>query len=150
MNIPSTALLDFNDALALVMRHAAAIGAPPVEHVELAASRGRVLAEVLAADRDQPPFDRSTRDGFAVRATELNADAVAVIGSLRAGELWTRGPLAPKTAIEIMTGAPVPAGADAVVMLEHVTHADGNIALIDGRRVRAGENIVTIGREDRA
>jgi molybdopterin molybdotransferase len=149
MNTPSTALLDFNDALALVMRYAAAIKAPAMEHVQLAASRGRVLAEALAADRDQPPFDRSTRDGFAVRAAELNAGAVAVTGTLRAGEVWIRGTLTAKSAIEIMTGAPVPAGADAVVMLEHVTHADGNIALADGRRVRAGENIVTIGREAR-
>jgi len=151
MNVPaSPALLDFDDALALVMRHASAIIAPDVERVELAAARGRVLAEAVAADRDQPPFDRSTRDGFAVRAAELHAGAVAVTGSLRAGETWTHGALAEKQAIEIMTGAPVPAGADAVVMLEHVLHIAGRITLGSGRSLTPGENIVTTGSEARS
>jgi molybdopterin molybdotransferase len=143
----SPALLDFDDALALVLHHAAAITAPATERVELAASRNRVLAESLTADRDQPPFDRSTRDGFAVRAAELNAGVVTVTGSLRAGEVWTGGALAGKSAIEIMTGAPVPAGADAVVMLEHVTNVDGRIKLQAGRTLTAGENIVPAGSE---
>jgi molybdopterin molybdotransferase len=150
MNMPlSPALLDFDDALALVMRHAAAISTPAVERVELAASRGRVLAEALTADRDQPPFDRSTRDGFAVRVAELTAGTLTVAGSLRAGEIWTRGALAPGTAIEIMTGAPVPAGADAIVMLEHVMNTDGRITLAAGRSLTAGENIVPTGSEAR-
>jgi molybdopterin molybdotransferase len=146
---PSPAPLDFNDALALVLRHAAGLAAPAAETAELADSRGRVLAEPLAADRDQPPFHRSTRDGFAVRAAELNAGAVAVTGSLRAGEAWTGGTRGSKSAIEIMTGAPVPAGADAVVMLEHVAQTGKNIALHAGRTLIAGENIVSAGSEAR-
>jgi molybdopterin molybdotransferase len=146
---PSTALPGFDDALALVLRHAAGLAASAAEPVALAASRGRVLAEPLIADRDQPPFNRSTRDGFAVRAMDLNAGAVTVIGSLRAGEIWTGGALTAKAAIEIMTGAPVPAGADAVVMLEHVAHKDGRITLEAGRSVTAGENIVPAGSEAR-
>ncbi len=122
---------------------------PAVEHVELIASRGHVLAEPLLADRDQPPFHRATRDGFAVRAAEVNAGAIAVAGSLRAGEIWTRA-FPPKTAIEIMTGAPVPASADAMVMLEHVAiHPDGDITLIAGRSIAPGKNIVPTGSEAR-
>lgn len=150
MHAPSSpALLDFDDALALVLRHAAAVAAPAAGQVELAASRNRVLADPLTADRDQPPFNRSTRDGFAVRAAELNAGSVAVTGALRAGEAWTQGALAANAAIEIMTGAPVPAGADAVVMLEHVTNTDGHITLETGRNVAVGENIVPTGSEAR-
>jgi len=154
MNAPATpSLLDFDDALALVMRHATALApllAPlDAERVALGVARGRVLAEPLAADRDQPPFDRSTRDGFAVRAAELNAGAVAVAGSLRAGEVWAHGPLGTGSAIEIMTGAPVPAGADAVVMLEHVANSGGRIALADGHSLMPGENIVPTGSEAR-
>jgi len=150
MNTPAAPpLLDFDDALALVMQHASALAPPDAERITLAAAHGRVLAEPLATDRDQPPFDRSTRDGFAVRAAELNAGAVVVAGSVRAGEVWTRGALATGSAIEIMTGAPVPAGADAVVMLEHVTHSDERIALTGGRAISAGENIVPTGSEAR-
>ena len=149
MNTSSTVLLDFDDALALVMRQASAIAVLATEYVELADARGRVLAEALIADRDQPPFDRSTRDGFAVRAAELNAGAVTVAGLLRAGEVWAHGALASKTAIEIMTGAPMPAGADAVVMLEHVTNTESQITLIAGRNVATGENIVPTGSEAR-
>ncbi|MDR3734690.1 MAG: molybdopterin molybdotransferase MoeA [Acidobacteriaceae bacterium] len=143
-------LLSFDDALTLALRHAAAIAPPPTEDVALLECRERVLAAPLTADRDQPPFDRSTRDGFAVRAAELNAGPVSVAGSLRAGEVWTQGPLAAGTAIEIMTGAPVPAGADAVAMVEHVqTLAEGRIALAAGRMVASGENIVPAGSEAR-
>ncbi len=124
------------------------LAAPAAEPVELAAPRGRVLAEPLIADRDQPPFNRSTRDGrFAVRTADLNAGAVTVTGSLRAGEIWTGGALTAKAANEIMTGAPVPAGADAVVMLEHVTNKDGCITLEAGRSLTAGENIVPTASE---
>jgi len=148
MNVP--ALLDFDDALELVMRHAAALVPLGAERIALADARGRVLAEAVAADRDQPPFNRSTRDGFAVRAAELHAGALAVAGSLRAGEVWTHGLLGKSSAIEIMTGAPVPEGADAVVMLEHVTDSDGRIALVRGRSIAAGENIVPAGSEARS
>ena len=140
----------FDDALALVLRHAAAIAPPPSENIALMDCQGRVLAAPLKADRDQPPFDRSTRDGFAVRAGELSAGPLHIAGSLHAGEAWTQGALAPGSAIEIMTGAAVPAGADAVVMVEH-THAPakGTIALATGRSIAAGEHIVPTGSEAR-
>ena len=149
MNLAS-ALFSFDDALTLVLRHAAEVAPPSVEAVPLAGCRGRVLAAPLAADRDQPPFNRSTRDGFAVRAAELGARPVTVAGSLRAGEAWTQGSLASGTAIEIMTGAPVPVGADAVVMVEHVRSLTGRqIELAEGRTLAAGEHVIPTGSEAR-
>ena len=115
----------------------------------LLACGDRVLAEAVLADRDQPPFDRSTRDGFAVRAAEFGASAPGVVGQVRAGEQWQGAALEQGDAIEIMTGAPVPEGADAVVMVEHVERADGVIRRIGDRTIRTGENIVPRGSEAR-
>ena len=85
---------------------------------------GRVLAEDIPADRDYPPFNRSVRDGFAVRSADIPG-RVRIIGEVRAGERFP-GSVEPGQAVEIMTGAPVPEGADAVVMVEHcVRHDDG-------------------------
>ncbi|MFZ0301236.1 MAG: molybdopterin molybdenumtransferase MoeA, partial [Terracidiphilus sp.] len=61
----SSALLSYGEAAALVAAHAARLSPPGTERVALAESDGRVLAETLRADRDQPPFSRSTRDGYA-------------------------------------------------------------------------------------
>jgi molybdopterin molybdotransferase len=109
---------------------------------------GRVLAEPVLVDRDQPPFNRSTRDGYALRAVD-GAEALRVVGSLRAGEAWQGESLEAGEAIEIMTGAPLPQGADAVVMVEHVTLEDGMLRLIEGQALRAGQNIVPRGAEAR-
>jgi molybdopterin molybdotransferase len=135
-------VLGFAEALDLVLRHAAQVRPPASEQVALLASTGRVLAEEVLADRDQPPFDRATRDGFAVRAEEFTTgQRLRIAGRVRAGEVWAGDP-ASGWAIEIMTGAPVPRGADAVVMLEHVDQAGGEVWATPGRTVRAGENIV--------
>jgi molybdopterin molybdotransferase len=122
---------------------------PAAETVELAAAAGRVLAQAVVADSDQPPFARSTRDGFACRATEASThEALRVAGSTRAGEA-PAGPLPPHSAWEIMTGAPVPKGADAVVMIEHVELARGGVRLLGERNVSVGENIVAQGAQAR-
>jgi molybdopterin molybdotransferase len=143
----------FDEALEVVLRQAAGAGGLSAEVEALLACGNRVLAEVVVADRDQPPFDRSTRDGFAVRASEAVAGAgLTVVGQVRAGERWTGGALGRGAAIEIMTGAPVPDGADAVVMVEHVERSGdprGVIRLMTDRGVRAGENIVPRGSEAR-
>ncbi|MGO9230080.1 MAG: gephyrin-like molybdotransferase Glp [Bryobacteraceae bacterium] len=102
---------------------------PPSEDVALAAAAGRVLAVDVAADRDSPAVDRSMRDGYAVRAADLPGE-LAVIGEVRAGERFA-GVVGPGQAVEIMTGAPVPAGADAVIMLEDTRAGDGHVH-IDG------------------
>ena len=122
----SPALLSFDEAAALVAAYAAKVARSHrprslgIERVRLNEALGRVLAEPLRADADQPPFARSTRDGFACRAAEVSTHRpLAVVGSTRAGQSPS-GSLPRGSAWEIMTGAPVPAGADAVVMLEHV------------------------------
>jgi molybdopterin molybdotransferase len=121
-----------------------------VERVELRAAAGRVLAQRLYADCDQPPFARSTRDGFACRAADASAHAfLSLAGATRAGEA-PAGPLHSGAAWEIMTGAPVPAGADAVVMIEHVEVADGRVRLLPERKIAEGENIVAQGTQARA
>src|SRR5262249_46138141 len=79
---------------------------PEIETVALAEAQHRILAEAIAADRDYPPFDRATRDGYAVRAVDTPG-ALRVIGQIRAGTEF-KGELRPGEAIEIMTGAPVP------------------------------------------
>jgi molybdopterin molybdotransferase len=90
------------------------------EEVLLMQALGRVLAEPITADRDFPPFPRATRDGFAVRADDLarGLTLLRVVGQVRAGDSYDL-PVASGEAVEIMTGAAVPAGADAVVMVEY-------------------------------
>ncbi len=147
-------VVEFEEAVRIVLEQAGAAAARRMrktERVTLLESRGRVLAEDVAADRDQPGFDRSTRDGFAVRASEWAAGArLKLVGQVRAGEVWTGGSLEAGRTIEIMTGAPMPAGADAVVMVEHVVREDGEIAPGDARVMTAGENVVRRGTEARA
>lgn len=99
---------------------------PAVEETEIELAAGRVLAEDIRADRDQPAVSRSIRDGFAVRSADLPGE-LRVVGEVRAGERFDRA-VGPGEAVEIMTGAPVPPGADAVVMVEHAQR--------DGARVR--------------
>ena len=110
----------FDEAVQIVLRHAAGLDKLSTEPEVLLDCRGRVLAETMVADRDQPPFDRSTRDGFAVRATEAGGGKLRALGLVRAGERWQGGELEREATVEIMTGAPMPEGADAVVMVEHV------------------------------
>lgn len=117
------------------------------ERVPLAIAAGRVLAAPVLADSDMPAFPRSTRDGFACRAAEASAHAwLALAGSVRAGDA-PAGSLPPASAWEIMTGAPVPEGADAVAMLEHVEHLGSSIRLAPARTLDPGENIVAAAAE---
>ncbi len=141
-------VLSFAEALAQVLQHAANVPAlGDVETVALTEAAGRVLARGVAADRDQPPFDRSTRDGFAVRG---GGAEFALLGSVRAGESWQGALLGEGDAVEIMTGAPVPEGANAVVMVEHTSVAEGRLKIEAGRTLKPGENIVPRGAEARA
>jgi molybdopterin molybdotransferase len=121
---------------------------PVAEQIPLLDATGRVLAEAVRADRDQPPFPRSTRDGFACIATDVQSGrTLRIIGQVRAGEAWQGGPLQSGEAIEIMTGAPVPDGADCVVMVEHVQAEENQLRLDAGRSIASGENIVPAGAE---
>ncbi|HEV2645945.1 MAG TPA: gephyrin-like molybdotransferase Glp [Acidobacteriaceae bacterium] len=144
-------VVEFAEALDIVLEHARGFPARTAEQIALLDAAGRVLAEDVTADRDQPPFHRSTRDGFAVRATDFTASAqLKIVGQVRAGEAWCSDAMQPGCAIEIMTGAPMPDGADAVAMIEHVALADGNVWAAPGRTLRAGENVVPQGSEARA
>jgi molybdopterin molybdotransferase len=106
---------------------------------------GFVLAEEVKTDREYPPFNRSTRDGYAVRISEIAAGAtLRCAGEIKAGDTVTQ-PLAPRTCVQIMTGAAVPPGADAVVMIEH-TNRDGESVRFD-RAAQSGQNIVPRGSE---
>jgi molybdopterin molybdotransferase len=147
----ATGIVGFDEALEIVLAKAAELRPLTAEVEALAACGGRVLAEAVVADRDQPPFDRATRDGFAVRASEVMAGGeLTVVGQVRAGQRWPGGALERGVVVEIMTGAPVPEGADAVVMVEHAERADGAIRLMKGRTIRGGENVVLRGSEARA
>jgi molybdopterin molybdotransferase len=120
---------------------------PPVtETLELARACGRVLAQPVIADRDYPPFDRSTRDGFAVRAQDAAAPgaSLACVGESKAGTAFS-GTVGSGECIEIMTGAAVPPGADAVVMVEFAQLAEGRATFERG--AERGQNIVPRGRE---
>ena len=105
----------------------AARPAPATEEAGLETAAGRVLAEDIAADRDVPAVARSVRDGYAVRAADLPGE-LEIVGEVRAGERLA-GVVGPGQAVEIMTGAPVPAGADAVVMIEHAVRENGRVRI---------------------
>jgi molybdopterin molybdotransferase len=146
-------VLSYLDAARTVREHAVAAAStlPRVESVALLESLGRVLAAPVIPDRDQPPFARSTRDGFACRAADLGKPApLLIVGQLRAGEEWTGPELGSGQAIEIMTGAPVPSGADCVLMVEHATVAGAQMIPDSDRSLEAGANIVPAGAEARA
>jgi len=146
----SERVLSFANALEVVVEQARGATAPrEMESVGLLDSVGRVLAERVFADRDQPPFDRATRDGFAVRAADVR-EVLRVVGTVRAGEAWNGKAVGEGEAVEIMTGAALPEGADAVVMVEHVTVSGENLRVADERTLRAGENVVARGAEARA
>jgi len=106
---------------------------------------GLVLAQEVKTDREYPPFDRSTRDGYAVRSNEAVPGAqLKCAGEIKAGDT-VRESLATGTCWQIMTGAAVPAGADAVVMIEHTT-CEGHLVRFE-RAAQRGQNIVPRGSE---
>jgi molybdopterin molybdotransferase len=106
---------------------------------------GFVLAEEVKTEREYPPFHRSTRDGYAVRAAEVSAGAtLRCVAEIKAGDTVTHSQVA-GTCVQIMTGAAVPDGADAVVMIEH-TGRDGDSVRFE-RAAQPGHNIVPRGSE---
>lgn len=140
------ATLTFTQARACVLAKLAESRATPAaEELPLLEAVGRVLAERVFADRDYPPFPRSARDGFALRAADLPGE-LRIIGEVRAGESF-QGQIIGGEAVEIMTGAPLPHGADSVVMIEHVTVNSGLVKV--PRTVTPGENVSPRGCEAR-
>ena len=141
-------VLSFEDARHLVERHAASLRPRGKELTQLLSGIGLILAEPVSADRDFPPFPRAARDGYAVRATDVqNLPATLdVIGEIRAG-----GPedsairVDSGQAVSIMTGAASPPGADAIAMVEHTSRNGDRVKI--GKSISAGENIVPAGSE---
>jgi molybdopterin molybdotransferase len=147
----SPSVLSFEDARRTVEEHAAKVRAPESESVDLLSAAGRVLSESVVADRDIPPFRRSTRDGYAVCASDLGQTPATldVIGEIAAGQDPDKSPskVDRGQAVAIMTGAPVPYGADAVVMVEYTSRDDRRVGI--SRTVQPGENVVPVGAEAR-
>lgn len=144
--------LTFEAALAHVLAHATGIAR--TDTIALAEAAGRVAASPVVAAADIPPFDRSAMDGYAVRSPAF-ADVAGSPLTLRcvdrivAGD-WPRRSIGDDECAEIATGAPLPPGADAVVMVEH-TSRDGDLVMFR-ELVRAGQNVgrrggdISIGR----
>ena len=105
----------------------------PSEDIALQYAQGRVLAQTVTANRDQPPFAAAAMDGYAIRATDLAAGAQTwqVIGESAAGHPFS-SPVAAGQATRIFTGAPLPQGTDHVLIQENICAKDGQITLIDG------------------
>ena len=150
------ALLPVSEALARLLEGTAPLA---VEVVPIRAAAGRVLAAPLLARRMQPPFPASAMDGYAVRATDI-ADIpapLAVIGEAAAGHAFA-GTVGPGQAVRIFTGAPVPDGADTILIQEDATpldatHIEAREATAAGRHIRAagldfasGDELLEAGR----
>ncbi len=144
--------LDLREAIALVRTGAPVTG---VERVPLAAAFGRVTAQPVEATRDQPPFAASAMDGYAVRRADMSESAVlTVTGESAAGRRFA-GTLGPGQAVRIFTGAPVPDGADAIVIQENTIVRDGRVELTAiggpahirpaGQDFKAGDRLLEAG-----
>lgn len=139
-------MLSFEQALEKLL--AAAQPVAEVRDVPLAAASGRILARTQRSTVAVPPLDNSAMDGYAMRAVDITAAGVCLPVSQRipAGTVGT--PLQPGTAARIFTGAPIPEGADAVVMQERCEHGEQGVVINHVPRVgenirRAGEDIAT-------
>jgi len=139
-------VLSFEEARHVVEHHAENVAASGKELAELLDSVGLVLAEPILADRNLPPFHRATRDGYAVICADLKhlPAKLRVVGEIKAGANSSLN-LKSGEAAAIMTGAPVPAEADAVVMVEYTTRAEDTVEIT--KAIAAGENIVPAGSE---
>jgi molybdopterin molybdotransferase len=123
---------------------------PPLSVALNAAALGLILAEDIYSDLDMPPYDKALMDGYAVRAADLpeGRGVLTVIEEVTAGRTPTR-PVKTGQAARIMTGAPMPDGADAVVMVERSQAFDGSGVRIEDRPPKPGQNVLLRGREMR-
>jgi molybdopterin molybdotransferase len=141
-------ILSFEDARHLVEEHAANLRPRGKELVELLEGAGQVLAEAIVADRNFPPFARAMRDGYALQAADLSQlpASLALIGEIKAGARSSDIPTVQSgQAVAIMTGAPAPEGADAVVMVEYTSRDAARVHIT--KSVAAGDNIAPIAAE---
>jgi molybdopterin molybdotransferase len=144
------AILSFEEARRVVEQHAKEVAPTGIQTLELVLAHRRILSHEILADRDFPPFPRATRDGYAVRSADVqNVPAtLAVVGEIKAGDSADGFTIARGQAVSIMTGASLPRGADAVVMVEHTAFRAKQVEI--QRSVQSGENFVPAGAEARA
>jgi molybdopterin molybdotransferase len=149
------ATVEFRRARETIVEKVKACRNPSTERAALEDAAWRVLAEDVTADRDYPSRPRSIRDGYAVRSADLPGD-FEVIGEVRAGEDF-RQAIGPRQTVEIMTGAPVPEGADQIVMVEYTRRdgarvttekgpAPGEFVNPKGSEARRGDVVLPAGR----
>ena len=121
-------MLPVTEAISIIERETPRL---PAESVALREARGRVLAEDIVADTDLPPFDRALMDGYAVRSTDTQSvpATLRLVGEAAAGRGW-RGELKAGEAVRIMTGAPVPAGANSVQQVELTRETDEGATVV--------------------
>lgn len=142
-------MISIEEALGIILDHVEVLAPRPME---LGECLGRVLGENIRAREDIPPFTNSAMDGFAVRAGDTESASpespriFRVLEDLRAGEI-TGTRVGKGEAIRIMTGAPLPGGADAVVMVEDTREGEKGVEIL--RPVRAGENVRPAGESVR-
>ena len=141
-------MLRVAEAQAVVQQHAHPL--PPEAAPLTSTTLGLVLAEDIASDIDMPPYDKALMDGFAVRSSDLLEDRaiLTVIEEITAGQT-PRLALGSGQAARIMTGAPLPVGADTVVMVERTQMLAGNRVQIDDKPPTPGQNVLAKGREFR-
>jgi molybdopterin molybdotransferase len=141
-------MLSVAEAQAVVLQHACPL--PPEPTPLTPAALGRVLAEDVASDLDSPPYDKALMDGYAVRSHDLpeGRGTLAVIEEVTAGRTPQRA-VGPGQATRIMTGAPLPEGADAVVMVERTRALDDGRVQVEDRPPRPGQNVLGRAREMR-
>ncbi len=141
--------MDYCEAMELLISRVSQVG---TEEVDLEKAAGRILAEDIIAGENVPSFDRSPYDGYAfwaddtAGASEENPVTLRVLENIRAGQMPVHE-VVPGTAIRLMTGAPVPAGADAVCKYEETSFTDTSVTL--KMTYRSGENVVTAGEDIR-
>ncbi|HEY2785513.1 MAG TPA: gephyrin-like molybdotransferase Glp [Fimbriiglobus sp.] len=139
-------MLEVRAALDIVLRHV-----KPLPAVTARPVLGDVLAENVAADRDSPPFTKSAMDGYAVRAADCQNSAAIlhIIDEVAAGDTPGKS-VGPGECVRIFTGAPIPDGADAVVMVEKTETIDHGRVRVDEAGVHAGVNVIPRGIEMQA
>ena len=128
-------MIDLREALALVTSHSQPLGEETRSAVE---SVGYFLAEDIVADVDSPPHNKSLVDGFAIRAEDSNRE-LKLVEQVIAGQVPSK-PVEPGTASQIMTGAPIPDGADAMVMVEDCVVESGTVRI--NREAKRGQHIM--------
>jgi len=141
-------MLSVAEAQQIVLAHTRPL--PPALVPLTPAALGLVLAEDVASDLDMPPFDKAMMDGFAVRAADVpeGRAVLTVVEEVLAGQT-PRMAVGAGQCARIMTGAAMPAGADAVVMVEQTRALEGDRVEVRDRPIQAGQNVLPRGREMR-